>query len=337
MDPEIVTPELEVAADTTANEEVNPPTGETITATPPVTEDTPDAKQPASMLEAVQAAISKDQAATSSDADGKVEPDPQPEAVEAQAEPAKPEDDAKLPFHTHPRFKQLTEERKAYKAEVENLKPDAEQFRQIRQVQEQFGISNNEMADTIKMATLLKTDPMQALEILGPLYEQLSEMAGKKLPADIQVKVDEGKLDVADAQEMATARAQAALAQQRVAQTEAQIQQQRQADVLSANREAVVKWEAQMRSTDPDYKAKESFLTVETQALIARFGAPKNPQESLELVQTAHANVTARLKAIQPPRPATRTLTSDRTAAAPNVSVQPKTMAEAIRMAANKR
>lgn len=270
----------------------------------------PDAKDGReALLAAVKSAIEPAPASPqeSSTAKPEAKAESQDQSTEAKPEGEKPEgeqDDSKLPFHNHPRWKQVIAERDQYRQ-------GAEQFDKIATFMESNGLSNDEVVSGFRVMALMKSDPARALEELERFAAPLREFVGQVLPADLQSKVDQGALDPDSARELARARNEAKHASERARE----VTEQSRADRERQDREtartsmynAVAEWEAGVKSSDPDYAVKQSFVTERIRVLMAE-KPPTNALEAVELAKRAHKDVTERLKPLSPRRQEERNL-----------------------------
>ena len=211
------------------------------------------------------------------------------EKTEALATP-----DEKLPFHKHPRFQQVITERNEFEQKLAEYKPAAERMAVVEQFCRDNNIPAVDYDASIRLAALVRNKPAEALAQLEKVVEALRVHTGATLPQDLQLQVDEGKLSLTHAQEMAKLRSDASQSKQRVTQTQesaAQQQQQRLASSLDSWTQAKIK-------TDPSFKPKrqgdqdgkyelvtDKFLSMWQQK------APQNVEEAITLVEAAYKSV----------------------------------------------
>lgn len=230
---------------------------------------------------------------------------------EAETEAGKPgdgkaeDDDSKLPFHTHPRFQELIQERN-------ELRPQAAQLRQITNFMEFHGLAPDEIGEGFEVMALLKSgQPDQlrkALEWFEPRVQQLRESLGVVLPADLQERVDGGLLDEETAKELAEQRATNALHNR-----QAKVREDTAAEVASSERTqaqaqavatAVQKWEDGIKASDPDYAKKAEMVQSTALAMATTGGHPRTPEDAVALAQRAYDKVTDTFRGIAPkPQP----------------------------------
>lgn len=302
--------------------------------------DDKDAKQPESLLAVVQDAVKKPEGdAGSSAAEGKEDAEP---GAEAEAEPAKGEaeaeaqDDAKLPFHEHPRWKQVLAERDGFKG-------DAEAYRNITGFMDQHGLTGDEVAEGFDvMAKLKSRDPKSLVEARAYFADglaRLDSVLGNALPPELQEKVDAGLMDEEDAQELARSRATEKLQTQRLEEREtadaAATAKRNTVEAARANATAVEGWEAQQKAADPDYSKKARLVEKTCFAIVQRTGkVPTTPEESLELCNAALKEVNDELKSMLPKRKPVDTRGPQGSSAVP--TPEPKTLKDAIASAVNR-
>lgn len=238
------------------------------------------------------------------------------------------EDDSKLPFHNHPRWKQVIQERDTYKGA-------AVQLNQVFQYMAQNNLSSQEVEKGMEIMALMKNNPLAALEALRPHYDGLRQFAGEALPQDIAHKVQEGFIDRETAVELAKQRNQAAfLAQQQHRQQQQQVeylQQQQLRQHSESIASTVNSWESQMKTRDPDYSHKSSLINDRVRVLLTQY-QPRTPQEAVQLAEKAYADVNASLGGLSPRRQPMRSVGSSSSSAS-NATRAPRTLLEAAQMA----
>jgi len=195
-------------------------------------------------------------------------------------------------------------------------------------------LSSEETAEGLVIMGLMKSDPEKALEMLEPHYNRLREMLGKALPPDLQKQVDEGYVTEELARETAQLRRQAEAANFTMETQERSRQQQAQAQALTVVKQSVERWEAQVRSTDPDYAKKEPFVKDQVRILVVQRGRPKTEAEAVQMAQEALQIVNGRMGALLPRPAATHQSPRHGSSSQSNAAPVPKTLAEAVRFAA---
>ncbi len=277
--------------------------------------DTPDANEaPVSLLSVVQSAVEKkepEQPAGSSDADGEgkaasvVDGEVKPEGEAA----AEGEGEAEVPFHNHPRWKQLVAER-------DTFKEDAESYQGIQSFMQTNGLNGEEVAEGYEIMALLKRGDREsltkALEWFEPRTSFLREQIGAVIPDDIQARIESGELDETTAAELAQARATARLAERADEERtkregEAEAATTAQTTVVNMQK-AVQSWEDQTKAADPDYAKKAELVITMSRSIIQERGGkgPATVQEALDLAKTAYDRVNDTFALLIPkPKPVT--------------------------------
>jgi hypothetical protein len=262
----------------------------------------------------------------STEAVDKTEPDDEKETEEKSEDEEKPpevavvdEKDKSLPFHKHPRFQELTKERLAFKKEVEELKPMAEQAKALSEYCHKNSISNAEFQSAMHIAAMLHSDPAKALTELQSYVDVLEQTLGSKLPSDLQKEVDDGMLSLERAKELTKARLANQGLEQRGKQSEAQAAQAAQTAITSA----VNSWDAQKRASDPIYDKK--YPLIEKAFLAAcSMTPPRSPQEAITLAERAYAEVNAALGSFTPKPPKRKVLTTNGSVTKSVITIDPK-------------
>lgn len=252
-------------------------------------------------------------------------------ADETPAE-AKAEDYSDVPFHKHPRFQKLVQEKNEYKAKIAEYEPDAKQYREIQSFMQRAGLSAEEVAEgLLLMAEMKSGDPTKAHEALMKKVETLALAAGKKLPADLEEKVEQGYIDREVAQQLhqqrVQAERQAAIAQQQLAQR----QQQEAIGAQQAMANAVAAWEQATRQTDPDFDLKADLVKDRLRAHMAVHGMPRSTDEALALSRQAYEAVSQTLQRARGTKPAMRPAVGGKVSG--SVAPEPKNLLDVIRRA----
>lgn len=299
--------------------------------------------KPATMLDAVKAAIapkdatpaskSTDQPAEGEDPDSKT-----PEAVEPEELSA---DELKaLSEKTQKRFSKLSKDLKATRVQVESLAPKAAEFDKIDTYVRNAGLSPQDVAGTLEIAALMKSNrPADALARLEPLVAQLRAQAGETLPAELQTRVDQGYLTEADAKTLAKAQAGERLATQRnTALTEQQQADTRNQEFRTLTTNTVSKvtsWEAQQASRDPDWHLKRDHVAklVESEIKDKSFQLGRrwfpNAEEAIALSVAATKSVNDMAKKFAPRPQEIRPISNG--GASPRSTAVPQTMLDVVR------
>lgn len=300
--------------------------------------DEKDAKEPVDLLSVVKSAVEPVASAADTSAvtgEGEAQPgEAKDKPAEGEAEASAEADaDAKLPFHNHPRWKEVVAERNEFR-------DDAGRMRNIDGFMQTHGLTGDEVTEGFDIMAKLKSgDPVrlaEAREYFATRLEALDGLLGETLPEDLRERVEAGLVDEETAQELAKTRAAAKLLETRAetrdaATSEAQAARER-VTVAQSMATAVEDWEKRQKQTDPDYARKAELVETTCRAIVQRTGkAPQTPEEAVQLVESALGQVNKQFKALLPkPKPVNP---SPRGQSNPTVA-EPKTLREAIAAAA---
>lgn len=251
------------------------------------------------------------------------------EAPEAEAT-SEESDDANLPFGKHPRWQQVTKERREFKEQVEQLRPAAENFERITSYLSENRISAEEAQQGFEIMAAMRNDPVKALEMLGPYVDQLRQFTGEQLPSDLAEEVDNGEISEERARELARVRSERGFMEQRQQEQQQQFQQHQQQSLQTEMANTASAVEAELRSRDPDFERKVPFLESEIRALATQYGAPQNANMARQLVEAAYKNVNSRLGSMMPKPQPKKTVSGGRSSTA---SKRPGSLMEAIESA----
>jgi DNA-directed RNA polymerase subunit delta len=220
----------------------------------------------------------------------------------------------------HPRFQELNEK-------VKSLEPLAKQAKVINDFCSSHGISTQEMAQALDLVAMLKdpTKAQQAQQVLAPIWQGVNAVLGEVLPPDLQKAVDDQKVTIEFARELAKTRAQNVMGQQ-VSQQE----RARQAQVQLETQ--VTAWEKQKRASDPDFQTKFPMLVDSYEAALAR-NPTNDPRERIAILETVYKQVTDRVIAFRPKTKTKKVLPSTGSA---KTKVEPKSSLDAAMAAASK-
>lgn len=284
-----------------------------------------------SLLSVVQSVVEKstDDSTDDSTTDSPTEEQSQ---TEEKHDGEQPEDFSKLPFNKHPRFRELVQEKNKYKAQMAEYEGDAKQYRDIQSFMQQHNLTAEDVANSLQMLAKMRSGtPAEAYELLQGRMEEIAIAAGKKLPADLEEKVDQGYIDRDTASELHQARVNAERqAQSAQSQLEQRSQQEAQAQVV-AMANAVSAWEVSTKATDPDYDLKADLVKDRVRAQIAANGMPKTKEDAVKLSKDAYDQVTQALLRVRGDKQPMRTAVGGKTngSAAP----EPKSLLDVIRRA----
>lgn len=304
---------------------------------------------PKSMLEAVQAAIKPVEAPAKVEAAASPAAGEPGEVKPAEAPKPKVDNYAEVPFHTHPRFRQLLKERNTFQAQLTERdekiakleavdaprQESLQRFEKFTDAVRSSNLNAQEVNDGFAIMAAMKRDPEKALEMLTPYLEALAIATGRKLEGDLSEKVQKGTVDVETASQLQRER-QARLRAETHSQGQqtafAQREQERQTEALVQSvTSAVSSWEERQK-TDPDYQKKQPLVIREIGWLMQKEGYPQNPQAAVAMAEKAKKAVEANLSALIPQRQSVRTVTGGASAA--TAAARPKTLLEAARLGA---
>lgn len=205
-------------------------------------------------------------------------------------------DDSKLPFHNHPRFKKLVEERNTFEAQVREAQPLMEAGKRMQTVEQYCqtnGIVPQDYDNSLKIAALVNKDPKQAITVLESLVQNLKVQQGVSLPTDLQTRVDEGKLSLADAQELTQAR----LKEQRLTGQVQQSQQQSKMNLEQQLTKSVNSWITTKMGSDPSFKPSQDngfgkFEQVQDRIeALTKVESPRTIEDLVKIMDKAYAQI----------------------------------------------
>lgn len=291
--------------------------------------DATDANPP-SLLDVLKDAVEKPQAPAGSSTVVGDEVDT--EAADAAALAAEGAEDADLPFHNHPRWKQLN-------AKLDEYREPAGQYGRITEFMNVNGLVPDEVAEGFSVMAAIKSgDPAKLAEVREYFSTRLAfldETLGNVLPDDLLTRVESGELDDDGAQEIARARATGKLLEAKTARDETRTSEERTAAERTALSTAMVTaveaWEVKAKATDPDYQKKAELVQDTALAIVQRTGqAPASAEEAVALADQALKEVNGHFKALLP-KP--RAIVPGPTGASATTVAEPKNLREAINAA----
>jgi hypothetical protein len=255
-----------------------------------------DANKKATLLEVVKNGLNADKPDSGSSTEGdkrasaelKVT-DEQGVQDEGQAQKDDPNKAAeKLPFHNHPRWKEVN-------AKLKDAEPAAEQYRKITNFMETNQLSQQEMVDGFKIMAMMKQEPAEAYKALKGYVDKLAPLAGEILPDELKRRVDDGFDSPETAQELARLRAKQDFEVVRQREMQQRQEQQQVVERQTAIVSAVESWEKAEEAKDPDWSAKYEMVNDRVMALL-RTERPASPSDAIEIARRALSDVNARLR-----------------------------------------
>lgn len=251
-----------------------------------------------------------------------------------QTEAKKP-DETPPPFHNHPRWKEKEKQVKELGATVEKLTSERDTFKQgyeesqaIQTYMGQNHLSVQDVADGFKIMALIRQDPEAALESLGFYVEQLELVTGRRLPADLNEKVEQGLVDPEVAKELSLKRLKTNQLEATVVSVETDRYEQQNRQAVAEIQSTVTAVEQSISSNDPDYARKQPFIMDRVRVLIAE-RQPRTPEAAAQIVRDAHAEVSDRMKPIVGQRRPVQTMVSGNTSS--DAKPVPKTLFDVVR------
>lgn len=304
--------------------------------TEPETGSKDDAKRPATLLEAVEEVLKESpkgaEPSPADDQDAKAKADADAEEDKDGADKAKADSEDDPPFHEHPRWKQLVNERDDLKKAVEDGTEAQEAISRLESHMSSENISVEEFNRLLVVAGLMKNDPEKALEALTPYYRSLVEITGRTLTPELQDAVDQGFMTEDYAKQLARANAQNNVQASRL---EGQ-NQRHEADNQVTHGENLKayanEWDREWSGSDPDYNQKLARVTEKTELVMLREGPPKDRAGVRALLDRVKGEVDAELRSFLP-KPRSITPNPVNSAATSGAQPAPKTMLEAMEAA----
>ena len=306
----------------------------------------PGAKQPSAKptpLDVVKKAMADTKAGESP-----AQPEKTPPSDKAAAEGDKPDankqKDEDLPFHNHPRWKEVMAENRTLReqaAEFEGLKEPAERYTKLNGFLIENNLSGQDFTNMLNIGVAMKTDPEKALQMLEPFYNALLRMNGQIIPDDIQAKLDQGVIDQETAKTMAVERArstnlnqQLETERERRAQQQQQTQQEREHSQRVAHvqkiQEAVKTWETTWQQSDTDYSMLMPFVRDRITTKVQQ-KPPTNPEEAVAIAEAAKKEIMTEMGKMKPKTAVNTVPTAVNTNRPPNAA--PKNGLDVVRNA----
>lgn len=301
---------------------------------------------PKTPIEAAKAGLAKLKPVGQSSSQKAPDPAAKPEEAVPNKDVPKADADKDLPFHNHPRWKEVQADRAALKPRAENWDRFEAKLRETGIGHEDVtalldggtrlnraGVTSDERHVLFDFAYYVKTDPAKAYEIVEPIFNALRQAVGVELPEDLRKQVDEGEITEDAARRLAKSEATARIAETKAKRTtdESRADQDARAaaDLETRIISAATGWEGRQRS-DPDWTAKEKRV-VRQIGLLRAAKPPRTPEEAVALCDEALAMVNEDWREMAPRKPEIRpqTASGSTTRAAP----EPTTPIEAARQA----
>lgn len=322
------------------------------------TETNSGAKGPSTSLEAAKAALGTAGTAADSPTADKSGTEKRPADAAAEDDKSTAIDkaiaDKSVPFHGHPRWKEVTTAAKALESQVGELTPKAEKwdaldarFQQTGLAPEDVGplfdggamlkragVLPQEVTDLMKVGAALKLGDREVVrQLAGPIFETLGLQLVEALPAEIQERIEQGALSEDDGRRLAQVQFDARRERTLRERAEQRVQQRDNVDNAAALEQrltgASAAWEKRVKATDADFGSKEPHIVAAIEALIAQ-RQPTTEREVVAICQQAYDQVTRIMKSAggAKPKPVTPARSGSSTTTAP----VPRNSLEAARL-----
>lgn len=247
------------------------------------------------------------------------------------------------------RFQEVTSENRELKQWKSEAEPALQAHQSVVEYCRTNGLDQNDFAQALQLAALLKKDPAEFGKAIEPILEGIGVYRGDKLPADLKKKVDEGTMELADAKEFASLRAKVQFGETKVKLTQEQIAQQKADEVRKQTASAMNEWRVGKQKEYPDFKRKADgkpdgfFEQVDDKisALMQQQNADgswkypiSGPQDAVNLMEAAFKMVSETIKGYKPKRAPSKHLSSNGSATTSSNKdpLKAKTMEDAIRL-----
>ncbi len=222
---------------------------------------------------------------------------------EASGQPeAKAQDDenfSDVPFHKHPRFQRLLQERNTFKT-------DAARYKNVESFIDNAGLSAEEAADGLSIMGLAKTDPAEAWKQIKPWVQNLLIASGEALPEDLRQRVQSGEMSQEAALELSRANARVQSTHATQSFREQREQHRQQTEAANSLRNAAQEWVQDRVLKDPNFANKETAVLKEVLFMQQTEGKPNTRAGVTDQLQRAYKAVNSALKPAAPaPQPKT--------------------------------
>lgn len=290
-----------------------------------------DAKQKrATLLDVVKSGLREGKPDSNSSAEGSQRKSAEAENAEGKAsqdDGQTPKDDLlkqaeKLPFHNHPRWKEMVSER-------DSLKPKADQYEKITTFMSTNRLSAEEMAQGMQVMALMKNNPVEAYKVLQGYVQNLAPLTGEVLPEDLKKEVEDGFIPESRAKELARLQAERQYSETYQRQVAEEREREYQALKERQMYDAVVTWEAQEKAKDPDWDKKYEMVMDRVRTLMAS-GRPQSSSEAVEVARRALSDINSRLRPLAGRNVDLRSPTSSLSSASTRPS--PRSLEDVVRM-----
>lgn len=255
---------------------------------------------------------------TAPEAKTEVKEGDKPEAAEETAE----EKAAYQGKDTLEQNKALRAERKKLREEIKSLAPLKEQVESLQTRAQQWdelstwvrgsGMAPEDVTQSLQISALMKSDPIKAIDVVRPIWEELNRRAGVTLPDDLASQVQTGEISESAAAELSRLRRERELLAGRADQTQQQLKERQQADDIANLQRSVVSAvsaaEAELSAKDVDFARKQPMIQQAVQALMMQEGVPQSAEAAVAQYRKAVKSVNDNLSTILPKRPSVQPL-----------------------------
>lgn len=216
-----------------------------------------------------------------------------------------------VPFHKHPRFRDLLQQRNESVA-------DAGRYRNVQRFLDDNGLSSEDGANALTIFAQAKVDPVGAWAAVKPWVQQLLIAAGEVVPDDLQSRVTAGELSREAAMEIGRERAKASSLESRQKFQTAQGERKAASDLGRTLVSTAQDWETDRRAKDPNFEAKLPQLQREIAWIHQQEGKPNTSEGVKDQLKRAYKAVNESFRAAAPApaakRPAIRPVTGGQVA-----------------------
>ena len=257
----------------------------------------------------------------------------------ATTEEKKEDDKGPVPYD---RFAEVNKAKNEAEEQVAALKGKADAQDQVIAFCTEAGISGSEFEWLLNLGKAIKTDPASAWKQLSPIVERLQTFQGERLPADLQAAVDSGEMTLPMAKRLAAAEGQQQFSTARRAE-EQKLQAQRSQEATAAQvKQTFNSWLESKQKLIPEFRKKGEAnspdgmfeLFMAKLAADPKLDAMKQPNEIVAIADAALEAIQRSIGTFVPKPKGQKTLSSTQGTRADRQ--QPKTLAEAVKMAAAK-
>jgi hypothetical protein len=289
------------------------------------------------LLEAVLRAV---EPKTEEELSAEKSPDSGKDTQKSEAEGTKDEQD-KLDLSKDPDEKELSQYKKNTRERILQLIEQRNSFRaeaDVTRVLRDFLVTNDIAREDFQLtldlaAAMRRGDFRTFLQGVAPYVNLANQALGLALPPDLHGEVQSGRMSPEIAAQASRDRYQRVLSDQH-AQRATQIltnqQQVHATNALSSSiQQTVQEWENGVRQSDPDYGRKEEAVRNFLWAVVQEKGAPRSPEQAVEIAREAYNRANSIYRSFTPPPRPTRAVPSSVNRSAPGARPEPKSMMEA--------